>query len=294
MMRTPALVLFACVLLPAAAPAASFAQTRPQESAADAAARKAREAEEAAAKRLAEAQRKRQAAREEAQGKQGDKPAAGDAPRRGDAPARSRPDKPSDAASDVPRKTGDAPRLDEPSDRPGDAAPAANPAELRRMRAEIFALERVHRERTARIERLKVLFREKGETEKVLRLEQMGERAEIRYQGKLAAYRREMGPENFAKLEAALEAGRKGGRGRPGAEEGRGNAERRSNRASDKATPGDRPGTDRRATDQPRRDRAGGDKPKADRPRSDKPNAGRPQADKPARRKPGGNGRGSV
>jgi len=280
MMRAPALVLFSCVLLSAVAPAAPIAQTRPQESAADTAARKAREAEAAkqeaeqeAAKRLAESKRKRQEAREEALRKQGDAPVQGDEParpRQGDAPAKPRRDAPSDAPSD---KVGKSPEGDRASDRPGDTAPAApNNAELRRLRGEVIALERSHRNRSARINRLAAIFREQGKTEKVQQLELMEERENLRYERALAGYRREMGPEAFAKLEKVLEAGRERGRGRPAEPARPGNP-------ADAKSGGDRPG-DRAADRAPARPDAKTDKPGRAAPKGDKPKG----ADKPASR----------
>jgi hypothetical protein len=273
MMRTLALVLISCTLLSATASAAPLAQTRPQESAADAAARKARakqEAEQQAAKRLAESKRKRQTAREEARGKPGDAPVQSDKPakpRRDDAPAKPRRDAPSD------KIRGGTPDRDRVSDRPGDAAPepTAN-AELRRLRREVLVLERNHRERSARINRLAVVFREQGKTEKVQQLELMEERENLRYERALGGYRREMGPEAFAKLEAALEAGR----GQPG-------------KAVGPPQSGDRPG------DRPPA-RAGGraDGNKQDQGRTDRPRSDKPRSDKPARRNASGGGRGSV
>ena len=287
MMRYVAPFLISCVLFSAAAPAAPLAQARPQESAADAAARKAREAEAAkqeaeqeAAKRLAESKRKRQAAREEAQNKQGDAPVQSDKPARprpGDAPAKPRRDAPSDAPSD--RIGGQSPDRDRASDRPGDAAPepTAN-AELRRLRREALALERRHRERSARINRLAVVFREQGETEKVQQLELMAERENLRYERALERYRREMGPEAFAKLEQVLEAGR----GRPG-------------KAPGAQSGGDRPGDRAPAQSGGRTDEAEQNEDRTDRPRGDKPSSDRPQGgDKPLPGKAPRGGRGSV
>lgn len=70
----------------------------------------------------------------------------------------------------------------------------------------LFALERVHRERLGRIERLMELFREKGDEAKLLELEQMRAKENKRYARFLERYKEEMGPA-FAQVEPSLRAG---------------------------------------------------------------------------------------
>jgi len=72
-------------------------------------------------------------------------------------------------------------------------AAAPNPA-MRETARNLYALERVHRERLARIERLMQLFREKGDQDKLLQLEQLRAKENKRYDRFLERYKAEMGP----------------------------------------------------------------------------------------------------
>ena len=312
MMRTLALVVCATAILATTTHASPLVQkTRPPESAADEALRKGLEAEgakrDAEAERKAEAKKKRQAARKEAERKQG---------QQGDVPAQ--PGR--EAKPDAVRGKSDEREKD--AVRPSDAGASASPkaGEIRRLSREVFALERKHRERIARIDRLKVVFREKGEIEKVQELEQMAERQERRHARGLEAYRREMGPEAFAAIETALEVGRERELALPGADArvrrdakagrdgdrpARQNADQPSDRRPDRAgSKTDRVPENQRRTDQPRRAKPKSDKPNSDRPRggdkrksdpsggSDKPGGDRSRGDQAPGKKNSGNGRG--
>jgi hypothetical protein len=102
-----------------------------------------------------------------------------------------------------------------------DAAPvpaAAPNNEMRDAARNLFALERTHRERLARIERLMALFREKGDQAKLLELEQMRAKENKRYGRFLERYIEEMGPA-FEKVQGELLGGQQRRERSKGAEE---------------------------------------------------------------------------
>ena len=91
---------------------------------------------------------------------------------------------------------------------------AAKVSEVRRMARQCFQAERQHRERIAKIDRLMEVYRKEDRLSRVEELEVMRERQIKRHERGMDAYRREMGPEAFAVVQAALEVGRERAPGR--------------------------------------------------------------------------------
>jgi len=71
-------------------------------------------------------------------------------------------------------------------------------------------IELVHAKHLARIERLMEIYREKGDKEKLLELEQMRDRETNQYEKHLAELEREVGPERFRTARATLNEQRRG------------------------------------------------------------------------------------
>src|SRR5882672_4562217 len=75
----------------------------------------------------------------------------------------------------------------------------------------VYDQELAHRKRLGRIERLKTLFRERGDTEKLGRLEEVARKENRRYDAYLQKQREQLGPQRFERTQAALERGRQRG-----------------------------------------------------------------------------------
>src|SRR5690349_4029624 len=80
-------------------------------------------------------------------------------------------------------------------------APAANPREVAKKAAHF---EKVHRDRIARIDRLIVVFKQKGDSAKVTELEALRAAQLKRHENGMAGFRKQLGNEHFAKLEKEL------------------------------------------------------------------------------------------
>lgn len=88
------------------------------------------------------------------------------------------------------------------------AAPRARLPENLRATARAMADQQYrHRQRLARIERLRQVYRERGDLGRIARLEELRTKENARYARYLDERRRELGPERYAQVERALGAG---------------------------------------------------------------------------------------
>jgi len=131
---------------------------------------------------------------------QDQQPARKDPPQEAARPAQDRP-----AQDQKPERAAGA-RPDATPQRPG-AAGMSREEMIRKMAQE----EAKHRERLAKIERLKVLAREKGETERLAALGEMLNTETTRYAAMLEKARKNIDPDTFHAMEQRLAQGR--GRG---------------------------------------------------------------------------------
>ena len=76
----------------------------------------------------------------------------------------------------------------------------------------LYNRELAHRQRAARIERLKTLLRQRGDNEKLAKLEELAGKEQNRYQAYLGRQRERMGAQRFDRAQSALEPGRQRGK----------------------------------------------------------------------------------
>ena len=76
----------------------------------------------------------------------------------------------------------------------------------------LYGQELAHRQRLARIERLKTLLRARGDSEKLGKLEELAAKEQTRYQAYLGKQREKMGAQRFGQAQSALEQGRERGK----------------------------------------------------------------------------------
>jgi hypothetical protein len=102
-----------------------------------------------------------------------------------------------------------AAREKERESRAGEAsAPRARLPEDLRATARAMADQQFrHRQRLARIERLREVYRERNDVAKIARLDELRTKENARYSRYLDERRRELGPERYAQVERALGAG---------------------------------------------------------------------------------------
>ncbi len=80
-------------------------------------------------------------------------------------------------------------------------------ARARALVQQVVNVERAHRERIARIERLEELFRASGGADSLAELANLRAVQERRYQAAMDGYRRDLGADNYARLRKVLDAG---------------------------------------------------------------------------------------
>jgi len=81
------------------------------------------------------------------------------------------------------------------------ANPVESEAEARAVAEKAAHFEKVYRERSARIERLLVIYRKKGDQAKVAELQSMHDKLEKRHQNAMQDFRKELGEQRWAKVE---------------------------------------------------------------------------------------------
>ena len=91
-------------------------------------------------------------------------------------------------------KKGDVP----PKER---AKPVDSDAEARATAEKAAHFEKVYRERSARIDRLMAIYKEKGDTAKVAELQAMHDQLEKRHENAMKGFRQDLGEERWAKVE---------------------------------------------------------------------------------------------
>jgi hypothetical protein len=87
------------------------------------------------------------------------------------------------------------------------AAPAGQDAiaRSRNLATMIVNVERAHRDRVARLERLRQIYEKSGGAEQLQRLERLRAKEHARYDAAMRGYERDLGPALFAKVRAALD-----------------------------------------------------------------------------------------
>lgn len=90
---------------------------------------------------------------------------------------------------------------------PGGASESAGMSDAQAAARELFHIEAVHRDRLARIERLLEVYREAGDQEKLVKLEQMRAKENKRYGNIVAQLQARMGG-RYAEVESRLAQGR--------------------------------------------------------------------------------------
>jgi hypothetical protein len=81
-------------------------------------------------------------------------------------------------------------------------------AQMRAVAKQMIRMEQIHRERLARIDRLVEIFGAQKDTEKLKLLSELRAKQEMRYAAAMEGYKKAVGPETYAKIQAAMNAPR--------------------------------------------------------------------------------------
>jgi hypothetical protein len=95
-----------------------------------------------------------------------------------------------------------APAVTQNPGQPGGQDPKLRARNLATM---IVNVERAHRDRVARIERLREVYEQSGGAEQLERLARLRAKEQARYDAAMRGYERDLGPALFAKVRAALD-----------------------------------------------------------------------------------------
>ncbi len=92
-----------------------------------------------------------------------------------------------------------------PEPRAGGPVGDATKVQMRNVAGMVVNVERAHRDRVARLERLRQIYEKAGAAEKLEKVSRLRAKEHSRYEMVMSGYEKSLGPELFAKLRTALD-----------------------------------------------------------------------------------------